>query len=501
MIKYTVYKMGRIVVNKHFDDKSLITSEKFVNKGEIIISNQPGYEGLFITSKSGELFFIGPTEGTGSDVPVDYKEYVNGVVDELVDVKLATQGALVQILSAATVDELANIAVFSAYTVSKINEINEVINGFSASTIDEISRLDESINDLREDFKDIAAGVIDEEYIKTIIDNTIEESLKNLEGDITETVNQLSDDIVKIDKDILAVSGSVNNINTNIIADISIVSGAVDDLRADLMDLSAYTQSIVIGGGGPVEGGLSREEVEEICSIEIAKIVDGADAKYDTLKEIADWISNDSTGAASMANDIENLKSQLNALILGAKASISSNKSIIYSGVDTEVTITGKLTPDSLTPCEIYLYKGALYGEVVATGITPTVTFTDTISTNTTYAIKAVYNGTPYTATTRVNAYHPSYCGFGAYYTNVIDNGTKELKSSAKGSYKGASTEDGVHYFILVPSGVGEPSTFTMGGAPFNMNKTEEIINGVVYKVFKSGSVFNNGGSVDITAS
>ena len=40
-----------------------------------------------------------------------------------------------------------------------------------------------------------------------------------------------------------------------------------------------------------------------------------------------------------------------------------------------------------------------------------------------------------------------------------------------------------------------------MGGAPFNM-VIEEIFtdSGVAYTVFKSGSIFNNGGNVDITA-
>lgn len=73
--------MGRIVVNKHFDDKSKITSESFVNKGEIIVSNQVGNEGIFIVNKNGEIFFIGPTNGTGTDIPSEYKEYIDSYVD------------------------------------------------------------------------------------------------------------------------------------------------------------------------------------------------------------------------------------------------------------------------------------------------------------------------------------------------------------------------------------------------------------------------------------
>lgn len=48
-----------------------------------------------------------------------------------------------------------------------------------------------------------------------------------------------------------------------------------------------------------------------IAAAEVAKIVANADADFDTLKEIADWILNDTTGAADMANDIAALQAQM----------------------------------------------------------------------------------------------------------------------------------------------------------------------------------------------
>lgn len=45
-----------------------------------------------------------------------------------------------------------------------------------------------------------------------------------------------------------------------------------------------------------------------IASEEVAKIVAGADASYDTLKEISDWISGHTTDAATMNSDINALK-------------------------------------------------------------------------------------------------------------------------------------------------------------------------------------------------
>ena len=47
---------------------------------------------------------------------------------------------------------------------------------------------------------------------------------------------------------------------------------------------------------------------EGSVAYQIAQIVAGSDARFDTLKEIADWIVNDTIGATQMANDITGLK-------------------------------------------------------------------------------------------------------------------------------------------------------------------------------------------------
>ena len=56
-----------------------------------------------------------------------------------------------------------------------------------------------------------------------------------------------------------------------------------------------------------VLNGTGDGSVKKTVSDAITELVNGADTAYDTLKEIADWIQNDTTGAAKMANDIENL--------------------------------------------------------------------------------------------------------------------------------------------------------------------------------------------------
>ena len=56
---------------------------------------------------------------------------------------------------------------------------------------------------------------------------------------------------------------------------------------------------------------------EGSVAYQIAQIVAGADARFDTLKEIADWIVNDTIGATQMANDIAGLKTLVGTLPQG----------------------------------------------------------------------------------------------------------------------------------------------------------------------------------------
>lgn len=217
--------MGRIVVNKHFDVKSNITPESFAHKGEIIISNQVGFEGIFIKNNNGEIFYIAPTEGTGVDVPLEYKEY-----------------------------------------------IESFING----------RLEGYIT--REEFEELIKNVqIDSAQVRVIANEEIASALTVYST--TEEVNA-------------AIEQAIN--------DIELPSATTEEIRA-------------------------------IASEEIVKIVNSADSRYDTLKEISDWILSDTTGAASMANDITYLKA----------ISADTRLSIIESGLtNVEAKISGLTSED-----------------------------------------------------------------------------------------------------------------------------------------------------------
>ena len=79
------------------------------------------------------------------------------------------------------------------------------------------------------------------------------------------------------------------------------LQGIVDEHEASLA---------VLEGGVDVVGSVAN--VANAAAVaEVTKVIAGADAKFDTLKEIADWILNDTTGAADMANDIAALEAKM----------------------------------------------------------------------------------------------------------------------------------------------------------------------------------------------
>ena len=238
--------MGRIVVNKHFDSHSQITKDNFVNKGELIISNQVGFEGIAIINKNGEMVFIGPTSGAGSEVSTEYKEYIETYV-------------------------------------------NEALGGYmtSAETIALIG---------------VSGGTIDEEYVQSI------------------------------------VSGSLANYIT------------IDVLTSALTEFVTIQEVENIVSANT----LTEEQVEAIAAMEVAKVVASADTSFDTLKEIADWIINDSTSAAVLTNNVQELSGHVETIYVdianlsGRVDTISSDVTTLSGEVETLKTKLSGLTSDDI---------------------------------------------------------------------------------------------------------------------------------------------------------
>lgn len=85
----------------------------------------------------------------------------------------------------------------------------------------------------------------------------------------------------------------------------------VVEMIADAQTAATYDDTALTGRVTTVEGKVdalvgedANKSARTIASEEVAKIVAGADESYDTLKEIADWISSHTTDAASMNSAI-----------------------------------------------------------------------------------------------------------------------------------------------------------------------------------------------------
>ena len=117
---------------------------------------------------------------------------------------------------------------------------------------------------------------------------------------------------------------------------------------------NTYAKKEVEGKISTLIGEDTGKSVRSVASEEVAKIVNSADTRYDTLKEIADWIINDTTGSAQMANDITALKAisadtrlgKLEAIsadtrlgTLEGKSHSHSNKDLLDTYTQTEVNL------------------------------------------------------------------------------------------------------------------------------------------------------------------
>lgn len=107
-------------------------------------------------------------------------------------------------------------------------------------------------------------------------------------------------------------------------------------IAANATTIGEHTTAIATLNGDAETAGSVANTATTIAAAKVAEIVAGADVKYDTLKEIADWILNDTTGAADMANDIKALQDQMVGVDTTVVAEIASaiEEALKVDGVD-----------------------------------------------------------------------------------------------------------------------------------------------------------------------
>lgn len=296
MVKYIgSFMIQRIINNKHYNDSSLITRDKFESEGEIVISNEYGFEGIYIINTNGDVVKIGykgSNSGSGSTSGSTESggtpEYVDG---EFVRNYLKAQAYMTSAKTAEMLSVLEDaIAILSGdYTTHKVQ--NETDFNFLNAKIDALSGLtpsgDGEIDPMI--LADLSAKI---DVLSGITSRHIEENVSDFQA-----VNDRIDNIV-----IPSSGGGEFDY-----AALNELSGATVDGFQSIEDrinaLSGLTAEI-----------LSEDDIRNIVTSEISFLVSSADSMFNVLREIAEWVESDATGSAALISDVGQLKENVSGL-------------------------------------------------------------------------------------------------------------------------------------------------------------------------------------------
>lgn len=154
---------------------------------------------------------------------------------------------------------------------------------------------------------------------------------------VAEEVKKVDDKAVKNAQDIAAqaerlatAEGKIDALEKGTYNDTEVRGLIADNKAAHEANAAAIA---TLNSGAEVAGSVANT-ANAVAAAKVAEIVAGADAKFDTLKEIADWILTDTTGAAGMASDIDALEAKL----VGVDTTVVAS---IVSAIDAALKVDG----------------------------------------------------------------------------------------------------------------------------------------------------------------
>lgn len=117
--------------------------------------------------------------------------------------------------------------------------------------------------------------------------------------------------------------------------------GEIDTLQDSVSDNSSKITTLV--------GSDTGKSARTIASEEVAKIVADADESYDTLKEIADWISTHSESASAMNSQITANKESIEdikdgTILVGNAAKLNGKTDAAFASAESVTTLQGYFT-------------------------------------------------------------------------------------------------------------------------------------------------------------
>lgn len=154
---------------------------------------------------------------------------------------------------------------------------------------------------------------------------------------VAEEVKKVDDKVVKNAEDIATHAGKIQTMEGQIAA---LEAGTYDDsevrglIAANDTAIKANSAAIEVLNGDAETAGSVAHTANTAAAAKVAEIVAGANADFDTLKEIADWILNDTTGAADMANDIAALQELVGETSVAIQIANAITAALKIDGVD-----------------------------------------------------------------------------------------------------------------------------------------------------------------------
>jgi len=349
----------RILNNKHYSDYSLITRDKFKSMGEIVISNEYGFEGIYILNTNGDVVKIGNRSGqsgsgsteSGSTEYIDAEFLRNYLRAQAYMTSAQTAGVVSALETALSlldgrVTALENGTPYipptsggGEYDPAVINALNGRIDALSSATEEHIGQSItdfQELNDRIDALSGLTAQILTREEIEDIVTekiaflvssadsmfNVLREIAEWVESDTTGSaalindVGQLKSDVSGLTGRLMIVEDDINSleddmvdVNTAINQNADILESAVtafatyiEDNDAEIEAINEKIDSIEIP---------SDDHIRDIAAQEVSSLVSSADSMYQVLQELADWVENDTTGSAALINDVADLKDRV----------------------------------------------------------------------------------------------------------------------------------------------------------------------------------------------
>lgn len=235
----------------------------------------------------------------------------------------STAGSVAKAVADAKTDILGNVN-------SDYNTLAKLEGKIKANA----SAIEKNAEDIADNASSIGTNVTDITNLKALHASGSHNGKATVAEEIASVTNGLNTRLSTAEGEIDDIQADIATINSNI----TTANGKID---ANTADISTNAAAIAANAAAIATlNGTGNGSVSKTVADKIAEVIDDAPDDFDTLKEIADWIANDTTGAAKMQSDIGDLKTRTTA-IEGKVSALESTSSSQGANVNHILTALG----------------------------------------------------------------------------------------------------------------------------------------------------------------